>query len=176
MKKITIISLLLMFMGFFGVANAATITYSIQDGATMEEFDGVFTITIEGSTDIEVTPYKYFYLYAGNSEGSLKMKASCEAMFDKTTNVFTVTFPSYNMWPDYPIQTNGDYCIMIPAGLYKLDGTENVQEYVDFTIDAPRKYITMEDVTIDPAPCKFEEMIPQITITLPEEVTSVDFQ
>ena len=175
MKKITIISLLLMFMGFFGVANAATITYSIQDGATMEEFDGVFTITIEGATDIEVTPYKYFYLYAGNSEGSTKMKASCEAMFDKATNVFTVTFPSYNMWPDYPIQTNGDYCIMIPAGLYKLDGTENVQEYVDFTIDAPRKYITMEDVTIDPAPCKFEEMIPQITITLPEEVTSVDF-
>jgi len=48
MKKITIISMLLMFMGFFGVANAATITYSIQDGATMEEFDGVFTITIEG--------------------------------------------------------------------------------------------------------------------------------
>lgn len=174
-KSICFSFLLMMLIGTVGYANAATISYNVEEGATLEEFDGVFTITIEGTSDVMTDSYSYYNLYRVFDDNTTKLIASNSAMYDSNANVIKVEFPDYNLWPDYPIQTSGNYRIVIPGSAFSIDGTINESKEINFLIDAPEKYITIEDVTIDPAPGKFEEIIPQFTITLPDEVTSVDF-
>lgn len=174
-KPKTFTILMLMLIGLFGSANAATITYSIEEGATYEEFDGKITVTIEGSTDVSIDNYSYPYLYRTDEGDKDVMLASAPLEYNKDTNAISVTFPEYNLWPDFPVQTDGEYYILFLENSFFVDGVGNEETTIRFNIDSPEKFLTIDDVTIDPAPCDFEEIIPQFTITLPGDITSVEF-
>ena len=178
MKKFTTFALFfLMMIGMSFSAKAFEMTFNVTDGSTIPEFSGKLEITVVGATtdDLAVNGYEYVQFYRVSDDGENQILANTGLEFDKETGNAVVNFPSYNLWPDYPVQTAGKYLITIPAGVIYWGEEANEATEINFTIEPYEKFVMASEVTITPAPGPFEEIIPQFVITLPEDVTSVGF-
>ncbi len=158
-------------------ADAFDMTFNIADGSTVKEFDGRFEIAVTGATveNLAVEEYGYLSFHKVNEGQSDKLLSSASSKIDSSTGKIIVEFPSYNLWPDYPVQTAGNYKITIPADLITFGGEKNAETVVSFTIEPEAKFVTTDDVTVSPAPGNFEEIMSELKIQLPDYVTSVGF-
>lgn len=178
MKKFyTLVSVALVALMGAVNANAFDMTFNVADGSTIKEFDGRFEISVTGATveNLTVEQYGYVSFHRVNEGQSDKLLASASSQIDNSTGKIIIDFPSYNLWPDYPVQTAGTYKITIPANLITFGAEKNAETVINFTIVPEAKFVTTEDVTVSPAPGNFEEIMSELTIQLPDYVTSVGF-
>lgn len=155
---------------FVASSQAVVYNWSIKNGDTVESFKEI-SLTIEDATTITQN-WGTVELY--RTADNLKL-AYTSVNWDASTSTATMIFPDYQLWPDYPLSTDGEYKVVLNEGIFTIDDIPNQQQSVVFNVDSPDKFITISDVEINPAPTVFESVFDEITITLPDKVTSVDF-
>lgn len=155
---------------FFVSSQAVVYNWSIKNGDTVESFKEI-SLTIEDATTITQN-WGSVELY--RTVDNLKL-AYTSVNWDASTSTATMIFPDYQLWPDYPLSTDGEYKIVLNEGIFTIDGIPNQQQSVIFNVDSPDKFITMADVVINPAPTVFESIFDEITIILPDKVENVYF-
>lgn len=157
--------------------NVSTVpTWSIEENAVLPEFSEV-TMTFAEATEISyIGEYSYPYISVNkvNDDGSLTPWPN-----DSSSGTLSVTIDGqkvllymneYSFEPDYPIDVDGTYRVVVPAGKFAFEGIDsftNDELTLTFQVDAVDPVITMTNTTIDPAPCELTAPLQEVfTITI----------
>lgn len=187
MKKITTLGLMILMMLGLSLNTKAqgTVQCSIENNSTISELtEGPVYFYVENATNYSVS-WAYCPLNYVNDDGTDgSLIDNYMVQFDKETGKVYVNLEKYRFWPDYPFRKEGKYKFTMPADAFQYDLTDdsgnvvtekNKETTITFTIDNDPAYVNESNITFTPtAPADLEE-VPTFTITLPEDVTSVDF-
>lgn len=165
--------------------NGETVTSDQTITGTWSELD----ITFAGTTDAPITEIKYVGEYDYDSkigiwqqveydvDGTVEYDwvewpeayANNQLSVEIEGNVVKVYMDEGVFTPNYPVDIDGTYKVVIPAGKFGFNGYDiltNEDMEFQFVLDAPEPTITLENATINPLPGEVDTPAVTYTVTI----------